>query len=133
MRVADELRDVRYLLVGDVSNAAPPDGGLVVRRRERGQGRVPRRVQGGVGELRQGRVEEVVSWGESLDLFERGIASPDDCHCGLGQGPVSEHGEVARGAERLECLQYERQSPVGGGHECSSSEERTQLTQPRRF
>ena len=98
MRVPDKTRNVRDLRIGDVPDAAPPNGGLVIRRRERGQRRIPGRVQGRVRELHQGRVEEVVARGKGLDLLKRGVAGADDGYCGLGEGPVCEGGEEAGGA-----------------------------------
>lgn len=70
MRIAYKPGDIGELRIGDVPDPAPAHGLFIVRRRDRRQRRVPCCVECRVGELRQGRVEEVVAWGEGLDLLK---------------------------------------------------------------
>ena len=130
MRVSDKTRNVRDLRIGDVPDAAPPNGGLVIRRRERGQRGVPGRVKGRVRELHQGCVEEVVARGEGLDLLEWGVAGSDDGHCGLGEDPVCESGEEPGGAQGLKCFQDEGQSPIGHGRSERDAPEEQEHAKP---
>lgn len=61
VRITDKLRDVGELLLRNVADTVPSHCDLPVGGSERRKRRVPSRVQGRVGQLRQRRVEEVVS------------------------------------------------------------------------
>ena len=76
MRIPDEAREVRALLIGDVPDAVPADRDLIVVRRDRRERRVPSRVQRRVRKPRERRVEEIVARRERLDLLERRVAVP---------------------------------------------------------